>query len=318
MSRIHVLDEVAKTCKPERSPKLWLALLVLVVSSEPCFSSQANPETIGMILQTRGKTNVKRKAVTRRVAFGEMLYPDDRIFVRSGEVSLLFCPTGEKLVAKSPAVLELSKSRVHLLGGIQPIRTSTRCSLPEISLGKETLEGIGESIMREGLEPVALYLGGKVASSRPRFEWGRAGGAVSYHVLLKSENKPVIWESRSGSSGVPYPESLPPLADGFYLWEVRAEAKGKTLAGGTAMFEVRQNANLAGKAGSAFGDKLLRAIELENAGYYAEAAALIRGLRDTYGQDEKFTRRLAWQYARSGLNAAATAERQRLKPSKAR
>ena len=45
---------------------------------------------------------------------------------------------------------------------------------------------------------------------------------------------------------------------------------------------------------------------------------LLRGLRDTYGQDEKITRRLAWEYARSGLTAAATEERQRLKPSKPR
>ena len=170
----------------------------------------------------------------------------------------------------------------------------------------------------EGLEPVSLYLGGKLASSRPKFEWGRVTGAASYHVRVKSENKPIIWESRAGSPNIAYPESLPPLADGFYLWEVTAEAKGKTLAGGTAMFEVRQNANFSGKAGSAFGDRFLRAIELENAGYYSEAAAVLRGLRDTYGQDDKITRRLAWEYARSGLNAAATEERQRLKSSKTR
>lgn len=318
MSRIHLFNEVARTCTPQRWPMLCLALLVLVASSEPCFSFQAHPEPIGMILQTRGRTNIKRKAGTRRIAFGELLYTDDRIFVRSGEISLLFCPTGEKLVARSPAVLELSKSRVHLLGGVSPIRISSRCSLPEIALGKENLEGIGKTIVRESLEPVSLYLGGKLASSRPRFEWGRVAGAVSYHALVKSESRPVIWESRSGSSSVAYPESLPPLADGFYLWEVRAEAKGKTLAGGTAMFEVRHNSNFTGKTGLAFGDQFLRAIEFENAGYYAEAAALLRGLRDTYGQDEKITRRLAWEYARSGLNAAATEERQRLKPSKPR
>jgi hypothetical protein len=191
--------------------------------------------------------------------------------------------------------------------------------LPEIELGKENLEGIHESIIvREGLDPISLYLGGKLASNRPRFEWGRVAGAVSYHVLVKSENKPVIWESRSGSPSVSYPESLPALADGFYLWEVRAEARGKTLAGGTAMFEVRQNSKFAGRPSSAFGDKFLRAIELENAGYYADAAAVFRGLRDTYGPDEKFTRRLAWEYARSGLSAAATEERKRLKPSKIR
>jgi hypothetical protein len=55
----------------------------------------------------------------------------------------------------------------------------------------------------------------------------------------------------------------------------------------------------------------MRAVDLENKGYYAETARLYRGLRGD-SEDLRLTRRLAWLYWNAGLLVAFSREQERL------
>ena len=65
-----------------------------------------------------------------------------------------------------------------------------------------------------------------------------------------------------------------------------------------------------------FAGRLMRATELENAGYYSEAAAFYRELREESPDDVRLTSRLAWLYWNSGLIIAAGEEKKRLEGPK--
>ena len=134
------------------------------------------------------------------------------------------------------------------------------------------------------------------------------------------------WTYRTEVNSAPYPESMSPLSDGDYTWELTAENRGQILfqertdftvdAPSTdfeASFEEFGNSLLRvfgiedGESPEAAGEKLTEAIRLENAGYYSEAAELYRQLRDQQ-PDGRITRRLAWLYSEAGLDAAADDE----------
>jgi hypothetical protein len=100
------------------------------------------------------------------------------------------------------------------------------------------------------------------------------------------------------------------LADGTYDWEVVALNEGTTLARQAVSFAVKRDEIPA--AGTDPGERLARVVALENAGYFAEAAAHYRELRAAAPEDARLTRHLAWLYWQAGLISAANAEIERL------
>ena len=76
----------------------------------------------------------------------------------------------------------------------------------------------------------------------------------------------------------------------------------------SANFTVMVDESLVEAAGG--GDSLIRAAALENAGFYAEAAALYRQFRED--DSDRISQRLAWLYWNAGLIAASNAELERL------
>ena len=61
---------------------------------------------------------------------------------------------------------------------------------------------------------------------------------------------------------------------------------------------------------------LMQASALENAGYYSDAAVVYRQLRAANPDDMRFTKHLAWLYARAGLSAAFDAETKKIENGK--
>jgi len=174
------------------------------------------------------------------------------------------------------------------------------------------MERIGGLRVRGEL-PISLYIGGAVMSARPKFCWAPVENALSYRLTLRAAHRDtVIWETSASSPSAAYPESMPALDKTQYEWEVCAEAKGKILARGTAEFEVRPTRALPLVSDIPADSKLLHAIGLENEGYYAEAAAYFRELRDVEPEDTRLTRHLAWLYCNAGLIVAANEELRRI------
>ena len=124
-----------------------------------------------------------------------------------------------------------------------------------------------------------------------------------------------VWEFRGQATTVSYPDSSPALKDGLYRWNVYAEADGRTSGPQNAPLRIKVHTELSNTVSNSDpAAMLLRATELENAGYPAEAAAYFRALRDLNPDDRRLTRRLVVLYRSAGLMTAMEEELNRLGP----
>lgn len=284
--------------------------LILLMASSLSLAQQA---PLGMIFQSKGDVQIQRGTEQSKARLADLLYAGDRVVAApGGEATLVFCPSNERITLKD-ATVELTAAMLKVIKGTAPARQKvTRCALPQVALGAESLERVG-GLRARGHPAVSVYVGGSITTPRPLFEWAPVPDAQSFKVILKNEMGAVVWQHQTSSSLLAYPENLPPLEEKPYQWEVRGEADGKIVAQQTANFEVKINAPLSEQTADDV-TELLRAAELENAGYYAEAARIYRKFRDREPSDIRWTSRLAWLYWNAGLIAAANEERKQLEP----
>src|SRR5437773_4214020 len=132
---------------------LLLGLSVLV---------QTNSPSAGMILGVSGKATLVRGTSQSNPRLAELLQTGDRIQVENGSLTLLFCPSSERLVLNSGTTIELQSNAVRVVSGSQPARAAAGCALPRVALGKESLERIG-GVRGRGNPPIALLTGGLLA-----------------------------------------------------------------------------------------------------------------------------------------------------------
>jgi hypothetical protein len=282
------------------SATLLLGLSILV---------QANTPSSGMVLALDGKVAIQRGTSQSNARLAELLRTGDRIRVETGNLTLMFCPSAERLVLRAGTTIELQATAIRVVAGPQPTRAAARCALPQIELGQESLEHIG-GLRARGNPPGVLFIGGPLTTSRPVFEWEPVEGSLIYQLSLKNSEGDVIWQHQTSTTKVAYPATMPELSSGSYSWEVRAQAGGQTVAEQTANFEVKPANQLQTGNPTDSAAMLLEATILENAGYYAEAAAYYRELQKANSSDERISRHLAWLYWNAGLIGASNAQLQ--------
>lgn len=273
--------------------------------------AQTNSASAGMILGLSGKATLQRGTSQSNPRLAELLQTGDRIRVESGNLTLLFCPTSERIVLSAGTTLELQSNAVRVVGGAQPARERTQCALPQVALGKESLERIG-GVRGRGNPPIALFTGGPLAAARPVFEWAPVGGSPTYHMTVKNSDDDVVWQQQTSATKLAYPAGIAALPPGLYSWEVRAQADGKVVGEQIANFEVKPAPQLSGGNATDAAGMLIQATALENAGYYSEAAAYFRELQKMDPADDRISRRLAWLYWNAGLIAATNEQLQKL------
>ncbi len=276
-------------------------------------SDAAPTRPVGMIVQSEGQVLLQRSGSRMPAQLADLLYPKDRLTAVSGEASFLFCPSAARVPLAAGTSLEFAAQEYRVVQGDTPEAQSVRrCTLPEVALGSESMERIGAvRVRKSGLPEIARYLGGPVSTSRPHFTWEPQAGAESYRVTLLQEGGTVLWEEEVAHHALEYPAGRDALAPGVYEWRVEAFQNSRPVAQAVTRFEVKPGDSPAPSVPADTVQMLLAAVELENAGFYAEAARLYRGLRESSG-DERLTRRLAWLYLQAGLNRAAEVEKEQL------
>ena len=271
----------------------------------PASPAQSGP-AVGMVLETIGTVEIERDGSRSAAQLADLLYAGDRVMAAAGEAAFVFCPTERRVGLSNGSVVELSSTEVTRVTGPEPGMSPTICVLPQVALGAESMERVG-GLRGRGFPAIPLYLGGQISQPRPLFEWGEIEGADSYRLTLTTEDGLPVWEESVSSPSVRYPESRPPLEEKGYRWEVVAERRGEVAGQQTANFTVKPDPSLPDPVGDDPGSLLVRAAMFENAGYYAEAAALYAAVRGE-GLDPRIGQRLAWLYWNSGLIAAANVE----------
>ena len=275
----------------------WL-IAALTLSVE----AQTGP-ALGMILEASGTVVIERDGARNEVRLADLLYAGDRLVTGPGRVSFVFCPTESRVGLEGDAVLELTDAGLNSLEGPAPTSNPVPCVLPQVSLGAESMERVG-ALRGRGYPAIELYLGGQITQLRPKFDWRALEGVASYHVSLTTEDGGFVWESDTSETSAQYPSSMATLEERqIYRWEVTAASGNDIVGQQAANFTVINDVSL---DESLFDDTLVRAVALENAGFYSEAAALYLQFRETEG--DRIGRRLAWLYWNSGLIAAANAE----------
>ncbi len=293
-----------------RTPRICFAAAVLAFMPGRA-AGQEETSALGLISRLQGQVFVEHGSARSAARLAELLFPGDRITTVAGQAVFLFCPDSSSFTVLERTTVEIAAAGVKTLKGAAPAKSPSKCLLPRIALGRESMERFG-GLRARNEAPLTLYLGGQVTTERPVFQWEAVSGAQSYSVTLRDANQDtVVWETSTDKTSAAYPESSPALGNIQYQWEVAALAGRTTLARGTAVLEVKPNAALSG-APAAPEDRLLRAIGLENEGYYAEAAFHYRELRDANPDDPRLTRHLAWLYWNAGLLVAANNELRRL------
>ncbi len=284
-----------------------MALLLLLISlTTPDGRAQSGPP-LGMVLEASGTVEIERDGIRNEVRLADLLYAEDRVITGSGQVAFVFCPTESRVGLGADASLRLTESGITSLEGPGPTSDPVPCVLPQVSLGAESMERVG-ALRGRGYPAIELYLGGQISQIRPSFRWGALEGVESYHVSLTTEDGTFMWEGDTSDIELVYPESTPTLEEGqVYRWEVTARSEDGILGQQAANFTVVPDPEF---EESRFDDALVRAVALENAGFYSEAAAVYRQFRDSEG--DRIGRRMAWLYWNSGLIAAANAELDRL------
>ncbi len=294
--------------KPKMRHNCVFGLALLLLAASPLMGGQA----VGIVLNVEGEASLGRDGQSRPLLLGDTLMAGDQLKLEKGSASFVFCPTSERVSLDAKGTLELAEDSLRVVDGASPSRKATRrCSLPKVALGDESTERIGGLVAR-GLPPIPLYLGGAVASVRPSFAWEAVEGNPQYEISVRDQTGSVVWEAATESTLVTYPEEHAELKPGKYHWEVVARINGETVAQQSARFQIKPNPELAGLQPEDPADRLLSAIELENAGYLSEASAWIRALREENPKDIRFTQRLMLLYWNAGLIPAANLERERL------
>ena len=184
------------------------------------------------------------------------------------------------------------------------LKAARGCALPEVALGAESLEHV-DGLRVRGYPPIPLYLGGKVSAVRPIFLWAALEGTETFHLTLSNLVGEKLWEHETTELSAPYPATSPPLEEGSYLWELRGQAGVRTTGFQNALFQVEPLPTPVAENGDDDPSRLLRAVELESSGYYAEAAAELRAMLSDGPADHRILGRMAWLYWNAGLIAAA-------------
>jgi hypothetical protein len=284
-----------------------IAALLLGVS----VFAQTSPPSAGMVLTLSGKAMLQRGTSQTSPRLAELLQTGDRIRVESGNLTFLFCPTSERVVLSTGTTIELQPNAIRVVGGAPPAREAAKCALPQVALGKESLERIG-AVRGRGNPPISLFTGGPLAAVRPVFEWAPVGGSPTYQVTVKNSDDDVVWQQQTSGTKLAYPDSTAALAAGSYSLEVRARADGKVVGEQNANFEVKPAPALADTKATDLAAMLMQATVLENAGYFSEAATYFRELQQIDPSDDRIGRRLAWLYWNAGLVTATSEQLQRL------
>ena len=283
-----------------------LSLLILLLAPQ---NSAPPNDPVGMIVHVGGQVQLQHRSAPKSPArIADFLYAGDQVTTAFGNATILFCPSSETIAAKDDSILDVQAKNVRLVKGAVPVRQKTeRCPLLRVALGSETVERVG-GLRARGYPPMPVYTGGTISTTRPIFEWASVAGAQLFRVTLSRPDGTTIWQRQlSTATSVAYPESEPPLGPGQYAWEIRAEASGKTIASQSANFEVKPR-SFAAYPSADNTMALLPATEREQAGYFAEAAAFFRKLKELNPTDQRIRRHLAWLYWNAGLPVAADVE----------
>jgi len=282
--------------------------IVLLIASVAPAGAQSQGPAAGIVVSAGAGAFLERGRARVPLALGELIYAGDRLVTAGAGATLLFCPTTERITLGAQSTAEVTRDAVAVRKGPAATRAkANQCALPQVALGKESMERIGGYRAR-GFPPLPLYFGGPVRGARPVFEWAAIAGVESYRLVLRSESGNDVWETETRTPRAEYPASQPQLQPGTYNWEVKALAGGKTLAQQNADFELRAAAPSAGAAPADAAARLVAAVAAENEGYWAEAAAHYRALRADNPGDLRLARRLAWLYQNAGLFMAADDE----------
>ena len=284
-----------------------MIILAIIGFSAPLLAGQSG-SPVGMVLEASGSAQVERDGSRNDLRLADFLYAGDRLITEAGQISFVFCPTESRIGVEQQSTVELTASGIDSVAGPEPGSSPSPCVLPQVALGAESMERVG-ALRGRGYPPIELYLGGQITQVRPVFDWSGIEGAESYHLLLTTLTGDFVWELDTPDTSATYPESMSALDDGQrYRWELTANAGVDIQAQQSANFTVMVDEGLAETAGA--GDSLIRAVALENAGFYAEAAALYRQFRED--DSDRISQRLAWLYWNAGLIAASNAELERL------
>ena len=280
--------------------------ILLVLNGLSLFAQDAAPA--GMVLLTRGDVSLMRGETSRPARLGELLFAGDRVSVLEGEAVVVFCPLGKRLRFTSGSISVLGEDHIETSSGPPAeVLDKRQCAIPKVALGAESLERIG-GMRPRGEPPVTVFLGGRISTGRPHFEWQPIPEADVYGVSVSDELGRVLWSVQASESAVDFPVDRPGLPDGWFSWEVVARNPSGVVARQVTSIEVRRVARTGLEAPPAPEELLLRAVELEDQGYFAEAGACLRLLKDAYPSDARLRRRLAWLYWKAGLLPAFNRE----------
>ena len=258
-----------------------------------------------------GQTN-ERAGERTPVQLGDLLFGGDRLITGSGVATLIYCPSEQTIMLGAGTMAALGADAVTFAEGApMSVTKAVGCFLPQVALGAESLERVGGMRVR-GYPPIPLYLGGRVSEVRPYFSWAAAQDTETYKLTLSDIAGQILWEYETGELSAAYPPTLPELEQGSYLWELRGQTEGRTTGFQNALFQVELSSTLSPEVVTTDADRLLRAMELESSGYYAESAGELRSLLSGDASDERILGRLAWLYWNAGLIAAADETMQRL------
>lgn len=271
---------------------------ILVIAAWACFAAapaqSGGPEPLGMVLSVKGEAHLVREAAAP-VRLGDMLRAGDILEVVSGDLAFIFCPEGRRYQLSAGGRVSLSTQAAAFTGPAPQARAAGPCSLPKVRLGAESLERVG-GLRPRGRPPIPVYVGGVISTGNPVFDWKPVPEATAYVVAVTREDGNRVWEGTVSGPPARFPgDSLTP---GWYDWSVRAERNNEVLAEQNTGLEVRPAP--AGSTGS-LKEPLLEAFRLEDLGYHAEAAGLLRKLVEEDPADGRLRRRLAWLYWKAGL-----------------
>ncbi len=269
-------------------------------------------DPLGMVLMVSGEARfIRGQPAPARL--GDLIGEGDVLEVTSGKATFVLCPEARRYVVSAGSTVRFSADGAVFSGPDPVSAPAGPCSLPKVRLGTESLERVG-GLRPRGKPPMEVYLGGTVSSGSPRFAWKPVEGAELYRLQITDESGRRLWETATAASSVVY--NAQPLPEGWYNWTLWAERGNEILAEQNTGFEVRYAGRQASPAadgnGADPGAMLLEAFRLENLGYHAEAAGIIRDLLGEHPDDARLRRRLAWLYWKAGLLPAFQAELQLL------
>ena len=294
------------------SLRIVIVTLVCLLQPVAAFEPQSEGAPVGMVLAVDGGVEVERNGERTPVQLGDLLFGGDRLTTGSGLATLIYCPSEQTIILAGGTVATLGRDAITFVeGNPRAVTEAGGCFLPQVALGAESLERVGGMRVR-GYPPIPLYLGGRVSEVRPVFSWAASEGAETYDLTLSDITGQILWEFETTALSAAYPSTLTELAEGSYLWELRGQAGTRTTGFQNALFQVEPSATLSSKAATDDAARLLRAMELESSGYYAESAGELRGLLSGEAPDKRILGRLAWLYWTAGLIAAADETMKRL------